>query len=133
MCMLGIFMNTMYINLIWKMFGFWLCWSSTKPNWPNIQCNTFWSKDRHELYMHVVWYGLTWMFVHAKRPPEYYVLFVNCHVCITLSTDKAVDVNVYNNVIHVICIKHYPQNGCPMDSTRSTGCFCLYLYWEVRL
>ena len=93
-CKLCIFVYTIYINLVGK------CWIfGDVDHWQNQTDQTFnvilWNGDRqiqnqhHERNMYVFCCGLTWMFVHAKRPPDYYVLFVNCHVCITLSSDNA--------------------------------------------
>ena len=31
---------------------------------------------------HVFWYGLARIFMHTKMPPDYYVLFINCHLMI---------------------------------------------------
>ena len=33
--------------------------------------------------MYVFWYGLARIFVHKKRPSDYYLLFANCHLFVT--------------------------------------------------
>ena len=106
----------MYIKVNWAIFDFW-CWI----------LNVIPFKYDHNMSM--FWYGLERIFVHTKKPTNYYVLFVNCHY-------------VNKCILILLCLRQQSNKSsatecitflCPGYMNRVIGTLALWLISRTKI